>query len=178
MRLRLSAYGVRATFHSHGTPNQCRSLYYSMSGYIPKVTSKKASMDGAPRFMSPPARKACHVCGAQFVPTVGAGGSGKFCTITLTAYPPQNVELTCAAIWTKTRGFPGTEARAKKIGSMFPQSPFVLAVDQANAAGARAEAVRASEGAAAMVVDDSTGIESRLSRIEDRVSRIESRLQL
>ena len=134
-------------------------------------------MDGAPRFMSPPARKACHVCGAAFVPTVGPGGSEKFCTITLTAYPPQNVELTCAAIWTKTRGCPGTEARAKKIGSLFPQSPFVLAVDQANAAGARAEAVRASEGAAAMGVDDSTtgiSFESRLSSVESRISNLES----
>ena len=131
-------------------------------------------MDGAPRFMSPPARKACHVCGAQFAPTVGAGGSEKFCATTLTAYPPQNVELTCSAIWQRTRGYQSTTARAKKIGSLFPQSPFVLAVGQDNAAGARAEAVRASEGAAAMVVDESTGIiESRLSRIESRLSTLE-----
>jgi hypothetical protein len=100
-------------------------------------------VDGAPRFMSPPARKACHVCGAQFAPTVGAGGSEKFCATTLTAYPPQNVELTCSAIWQRTRGYQSTTARAKKIGSLFPQSPFVLAVDHDNAAGARAEAVRA-----------------------------------
>ena len=52
----------------------------------------------------------------------------------------------------------------------------MLAVDHDNAAGARAEAVRASEGAAAMVVDESTGIiESRLSRIEDRISTLEDR---
>ena len=62
------------------------ALLDMQSGYIPKVTSKKASMDGAPRFMSPPARKACHVCGAQFVPTVGPGGSEKFCATTLTPY--------------------------------------------------------------------------------------------
>jgi hypothetical protein len=101
---------------------------------------------------------------------VGPGGSEKFCATTLTPYPPQNNELTCSAIWHKTRGCPTTTARAKKIGSLFPQSPFVLAVGQANTAGARAEAVRASEGAAAMVVDDSTtdSVESRISSLSAR----------